>query len=75
VHATEKKALSKHGPFESPRHNPHTPEHKAEMEAMADKVRIVFGFLKGKNFLIEYRAPGIRKYVFKLEKASNHTEI
>ena len=41
IHATEEKALSKHGPLESPRHEPHTPEHKEEMEAMADKVRIV----------------------------------
>ena len=41
IHATEEKALSKHGPFESPRHEPHAPEHKEEMEAMADKVRIV----------------------------------
>ena len=46
MHATEEKALSKHGPFESPKHDPHTPEHKAEMEAMVDEVRIVFGQAK-----------------------------
>lgn len=46
VHAPEEKALSKHGPFESPKHDPHTPEHKKEMETMAEEVRIVFGQAK-----------------------------
>ena len=46
VHATEEKALSKHGPFETPRHESHTPEHKEEMEVMAEEVRIVFGQAK-----------------------------
>ena len=46
IHATEEKALSKHAPSESPRHEPHTPEQKEEMVAIAEEVRIVFSQAK-----------------------------
>ena len=52
VHATEEKALSKHGPFKSPRHESHMPEHKEEMEVMAEEVWIVFGQAKFAGRLI-----------------------
>ena len=43
VHAPEEKVLAKHGPFKTPKYDPHTEEHKGEMEEMAEEVRIVFG--------------------------------
>ena len=46
VHASEEQVLAKHGPFKTPKHDPHTEEHKREMEEMAEEVRIVFGQAK-----------------------------
>ena len=46
VHASEEKALAKHGPFKTPKHAPHTEEHKVDMEEMAEEVCIVFGQAK-----------------------------
>ena len=43
VHASEEKVLAKHGPFKTPKYDPHTEEHKGEMEEMAEEVRISFG--------------------------------
>ena len=70
VHATEEKALSKHGPFESPRHEPHTPEHKEEMEAMANEVRIVFSQAKfaGQPILSVWGLKDRENYVFNDEE-------
>ena len=46
VHASEEKVLTKHGPFKTPKHDPHTEEHKREMEEMAEEFRIIFGQAK-----------------------------
>ena len=46
VHASEEKVLAKHGPFKTPKYDPHTEEHKGEMEEMAEEVHIVFGQAK-----------------------------
>ena len=70
IHATEEKALSKHGPFESPRHEPYTPEHKEEMEAMADEVQIVFSRAKfaGQQIVFLWGLKDRDNYVFNDEE-------
>lgn len=74
VHATEEKALSKHGPYGSPRHEPHTPEHKEEMEAMANEVRIVFSQAKfaGQPILSVWGLKDRENYVFNDEEDTHN---
>ena len=65
VHASEEKVLAKHGPFKTPKHNPHTEEHKREMEEMAEEVRIVFGQAKfARNPILCVRGLKGEDYVF-----------
>lgn len=46
LYASEEKVLAKHGPFNTPNHDPYMEEHKKEMEVLAEEVCIVFGQAK-----------------------------
>ena len=71
VHAAENESLSRHGPFNSktihPDAEPHSEEHKINMEAMAHEVIECLSFTRfGGKFLECFR--GVQKFLFNDEK-------